>query len=106
MIPPNIPVRITAAKDARHKARRNEVVKQLGIECKRGSRDILHKYTEDYRRIRQREWRVRTGYGRRWIVESTFAAFKQTYGESVFSKKFRMVEEGNAAKVMIFNSMR
>ena len=35
----------------------------------------------------QKEWKARVGYGKRWIVEIVFSAFKRMFGEHLYSLK-------------------
>ena len=50
--------------------------------------------TDRQKEENQREWKGRVGYGRRWIVEIVFSAFKRVFGESAMASKWEnMVHE-------------
>ena len=50
--------------------------------------------SDDEKRRAQKEWKKGTGYGRRWLVEIVFSAFKKMFGEHLHSLKWKnMVQE-------------
>ena len=50
--------------------------------------------TEKHRYENQKQWKKRVKYGRRWIVEIVFSAFKRIFGEYVMaSKRENMIHE-------------
>lgn len=89
-----IPVAINASKNC-SKSRRKAVIEQLGIIGDRGTRDILHNYTKEYRRKNLEKWRKRVKHGLRWPgTEGIFSAVKRKFGENVVSrKKSNMIAE-------------
>ena len=50
-------------------------------------------------------WKKRTGYGRRWIVESAFSTFKRMFGEFVMARKKENMVHEIGLKVMLYNRM-
>lgn len=60
---------------------------------------------DEEKKSNQKEWKARVGYGKRWIVEIVFSAFKRMFGESLYSLKWdNMVQEVNL-KVATYNKM-
>ena len=53
----------------------------------------------------QKEWKKRVGYGRRWIVEIFFSAFKRIFGESVMARKWDNIVQEVLLKVSAWNQM-
>ena len=53
----------------------------------------------------QKEWKTRVEYGKRWIVEIVFSAFKRMFGEHLYSLKWKnMIQEVNL-KVTAYNKL-
>ena len=60
---------------------------------------------DEEKKSNQKEWKVRVGYGKRWIVEIVFSAFKRMFGEHLYSLKWKnMVQEVNL-KVAAYNKL-
>ena len=60
---------------------------------------------DEEKKSNQKEWKVRVGYGRRWIVEIVFSAFKRMFGEHLYSLKWKnMIQEVNL-KVTAYNKL-
>ena len=60
---------------------------------------------DEEKKSNQKEWKVRVGYGKRWIVEIVFSAFKRMFGEHLYSLKWQnMVQEVNL-KVAAYNKL-
>ena len=66
------------------------VRKQLG-----GSADShVWKMSDDEKRRFGEEWKKKVEYGKRWLVEIVFSAFKRMFGEHLYSLKWKnMVQE-------------
>lgn len=61
------------------------------------------KLTEEQRRENQKKWKRRAGYGRRWVVEIVFSAFKRIFGECVRSVKWEDIVHEIMLKVATYN---
>ena len=60
---------------------------------------------DEEKKSNQKEWKARVGYGKRWIVEIVFSAFKRMFGEHLYSLKWKnMVQEVNL-KVAAYNKL-
>ena len=59
--------------------------------------------TESEKVENQKAWKKRVGYGRRWIVEIFFSAFKRIFGESVMAKKWDNIVQEVLLKVSVWN---
>ena len=46
----------------------------------------------------QDEWKTRVGYGKRWIVEIVFSAFKRMFGEHLYSLKMEEHDPGGQSQ--------
>ena len=44
---------------------------------------------DEEKKSNQKEWKARVGYGKRWIVEIVFSAFKRMFGEHLYSLKWK-----------------
>ena len=98
-----IPVRINSNPKGRG-ARQSAVRKQFGLPPTHLRRDLFD--IEGRRKYYRYIWRKRSGYGKRWIVEATFASFKRMFGEALFSKNWRMKENEALIKTFIYNQLR
>ena len=58
---------------------------------------------EEYRMQKQKEWKEKFEYGKRWRVEGTYGKFKGMFGESVFSKIKNMIRKEIDAKLYLYN---
>jgi transposase len=85
--------------------RREAVREQFGLPMGKQShnRFFHHGEIEEWKKIQQKRWKKKVGYGRRWIVEGTFSRFKGMFGESVFSKKREMKKKELLLKIGIYN---
>ena len=60
---------------------------------------------DEEKKDNQKEWKVRVEYGKRWIVEIVFSAFKRMFGEHLYSLKWKnMIQEVNL-KVATYNRL-
>lgn len=59
------------------------------------------------RQIRRgkKKWKEMVEYGKRWLVESFFSAFKRWFGEYVVSKRFENIRRELVFKVGIMNTL-
>ena len=73
---------------------------QLGA----GEQNVAGLPTEDKEANRE-EWKKLNGYGKRWIVEIVFAAFKRMFGESVSSLTKEAIIQEVRIKVAIYNGL-
>jgi hypothetical protein len=48
-------------------------------------------------------WKEVRDYGKRWLVEMTFSAFKRVLGETLRSRKFLSQKAEASLKVMLYN---
>ena len=53
----------------------------------------------------QQKWKDRVGYGKRWLVESFFSAFKRRFGEHSCSRKWKSVQNELKIKATLYNQM-
>ncbi len=58
------------------------------------------------KRENQAYWKVRIGYGHRWIVESVFSAFKRLFGEHLMALKWDNIIQEVRLKVALYNRWR
>ncbi len=100
-----IPVRITSNRHRTTGARKEAIIEQFGLP--RGNKSHAHTYyqnnTEKKRRRRQKKWRKKINLGKRWMIEGGYGKFKGMFGESVFSKKWKMIEKEIHAKLYVYN---
>lgn len=77
-----------------------ELFEQKGIEAiikpRRNSRldtptEPRRKVVMLYKRLEEKEWRELKGYGRRWIVETTYSTFKRAFGEFCMAKTMKNI---------------
>lgn len=100
-IEPRIPVHINATGTT-GRYRRKYVVEQLGVDRRRGNR--FHKIPPlEQRRENQENWKNRSGYHERSLVESAFSVFKGAFGEYTFSKSTEMKEKELLLKAVVYN---
>jgi len=59
----------------------------------------------DKRGYWQQKWKENVGYGRRWLVESFFSAFKRRFGEHVCSRRWKSVRNEIRLKAMLYNRL-
>ena len=60
---------------------------------------------DDEKKNNQKEWKARVGYGKRWIVEIVFSAFKRMFGEYISARKWENVKTEIYGKVQLYNQM-
>ncbi len=53
----------------------------------------------------QQKWKDKMGYGRRWLVESFFSAFKRRFGEHACSRRWKSVQNELKIKAMLYNRL-
>jgi IS5 family transposase len=77
------------------KVRRNSSTRARGSPARR--RAVLEQLEDPD------EWKRRTGYGCRWMVETAFSVFKRVFGESVAAKSFRGMVQEIMIKASVYN---
>ena len=77
------------------------VRKQLG-----GSADShVWKMSDDEKRRFGEEWKKKVEYGKRWLVEIVFSAFKRMFGEHLYSLKWKNMVQEVRIKVATYNKL-
>jgi transposase len=71
---------------------------------KDGSSGARGKVVQEYLASKAK-WKEKIGYGKRWIVESFFSAFKRMFGEVVRNKRWERILKEIELKVYIYNLM-
>jgi len=51
-------------------------------------------------------WKDSVSYGKRWIAETVFSCLKRTFGEYVYSIKFKNMVKEMMIKVSLYNFFR
>ena len=51
------------------------------------------------------KWKDSVSYGQRWIVETVFSVIKRTFGEYVYSVKFKNMIQGMMLKASLYNKI-
>ena len=51
-------------------------------------------------------WKDSVSYGKRWIAETVFSCLKRTFGENVYSIKFKNMVKEMMIKVSLYNFFR
>ena len=86
------------------RARSEMVLEQLG-----GSKNTtpaeLAAMNKDKREANRKTWKKDIGYGRRWLVEIVFSAFKRNYGDSVMATKMQNIRQEVKQKICLYNDM-
>ena len=59
----------------------------------------------DERSKNQKEWKRKVGYGRRWLVEIVFSAFKRRFGDFVMARTMKNIINEIGIKVRIYNEL-
>ena len=102
-----IPVRKNATRHC-GRYRRQAVIEQFGLLMGRESLGHGFKYLKTfdkkYRMRKQKRWKKKFNYGKRWMVEGAYAKFKHMFGEYVFSNKPSMIKKEIDAKLFLYNS--
>ena len=77
------------------------VREQLG-----GSADSrVWKMSNDEKKRLWEEWKKKAGYGKRWLVEIAFSAFKRMFGEHLYSLKWKNMVQEVRIKVAAYNRL-
>ena len=77
------------------------VREQLG-----GSADShVWKMSDDEKRRFREEWKKKVEYGKRWLVEIVFSAFKRMFGEHLYSLKWKNMVQEVRIKVATYNKL-
>ena len=77
------------------------VREQLG-----GSADSrVWKMSNDEKKRLREEWKKKAGYGKRWLVEIVFSAFKRMFGEHLYSLKWKNMVQEVRIKVVAYNRL-
>ena len=77
------------------------VREQLG-----GSADShVWKMSDDEKRRFREEWKKKVEYGKRWLVETMFSAFKRMFGEHLYSLKWKNMVQEVRIKVATYNKL-
>ncbi len=101
-----VPVRINANRRCGGE-RRKAVIEQFDLTTDNLSHGHYGSYfksrSEEYRMRKQKEWKKKFSYGRRWMVEGTYGKFKGMFGECVFSKTKDMIQTEIDAKLYVYN---
>lgn len=101
-----VPVRINANRRCGGE-RRKAVIEQFDLSVNNlshGHYDLYFKeLNKEYRMRKQKEWKEKFGYGKRWVVEGTYGKFKGMFGEAVFSKTKNMIRNEIDTKLCIYN---
>ncbi len=102
-----VPVRKNATRKS-GRDRRRAVIEQFGLLTGRRSLEHGFKYLKTfdkkYRMRKQKRWKKKFNYGKRWMVESAYAKFKHMFGEYVFSNKPSMIKKEIDAELFLYNS--
>ena len=61
--------------------------------------------TEEQKIENKKQWKIITGYGRRWSVEIAFSTWKRILGENISARVWCNVVREIKFKVMIYNLM-
>jgi len=87
-------------------ARKEQGFIQLG-NCKMNDKNIemFDKLTKQQKIENQKQWKINSGYGRRWSAEITFSSFKRILGENISARVWCNVVREIKFKVMIYNLM-
>ena len=71
---------------------------------KRGPKELAM-LDADERSKNQKEWKRKVGYGRRWLVEIVFSAFKRRFGDFVMARTMKNIVNEIGIKVRIYNEL-
>ena len=71
-----------------------------------GSADSrVWKMSNDEKKRLREEWKKKAGYGKRWLVEIVFSAFKRMFGEHLYSLKWKNMVQEVRIKVTAYNRL-
>ena len=71
-----------------------------------GSADSrVWKMSNDEKKRLREEWKKKAGYGKRWLVEIVFSAFKRMFGEHLYSLKWKNMVQEVRIKVAAYNML-
>lgn len=101
-----VPVRINATRRCGGE-RRKAVIEQFDLSTDSDSHGHHGRYhitlSKKYRIAKQKEWKKKSGFGKRWMVEGAYGKFKGMFGESVFSKTKDMIQKEIDVKLFLYN---
>ena len=104
---PAIPVRKNfSIKTKGNIARKEQGLIQLG-NCEMNPENLktFDNLTEEQKMENKKQWKIITGYGRRWSVEIAFSTWKRILGENISARVWCNVVREIKFKVMIYNLM-
>lgn len=81
---------IKVRKNARVRLKTNHIIRNLSVLAQRN----------DLQR-----WKDSISYGRRWIAETVFSSIKRTFGEYVYSVKFKNMIQEMMLKASLYNKI-
>ncbi len=84
------------------RARKKAVLEQLGGGVHANTFATL---TDAQRAENMKKWKKQVGYGRRWLVEIMFSAFKRMFGSAVMAVKMENIVREISFKVFAYNKM-
>ena len=61
--------------------------------------------SDDEKKRAREEWKEGVGYGKRWLVEIVFSAFKKILGEHPYSLKWKNMVQEVGIKVLTYNKL-
>ena len=63
------------------------------------------KMSDDEKRRFREEWKKKAEYGKRWLVEIVFSAFKRMFGGHLYSLKWKNMVQEVRIKVATYNRL-
>jgi hypothetical protein len=78
------------------KVRRDSTTKAKGSPLRR--REVIL-----FKKLGYEGWKNLKDYGRRWLVEIVFSAFKRMLGEELFSRRFHAQKIETSLKILLYN---
>lgn len=87
--------------------RKKAVLEQLGDLHDSGNAGVAEfaDMSDSDRRRNREKWKKRVGYGRRWLVEIAFSAFKHMFGRAVMARTMENITKEAMFKVCTYNRM-
>ena len=80
-----------------------KVRKNAKVRWKKGN--ILRNLSVLAQRNDLQKWKDSVSYGQRWIAETVFSCIKRTFGEYVYSVKFKNMIQEMMLKASLYNKM-
>jgi hypothetical protein len=80
-----------------------KVRKNAKVRWKKGN--ILRNLSVLVQRNNLQKWKDSVSYGKRWIIETVFSCIKRTFGEYVYSVKFKNMIQEMMLKASLYNKM-